>query len=86
MERVKTLILIGATADTIEAEVRAIRGSTGGARDPSRRKPRGGGQKGGGGRPGPGDIVSLSPACASFDMFPNYGTRGRRFKELVNAL
>ena len=34
----------------------------------------------------PGDIVSLSPACASFDMFPNYGTRGRRFKELVNAL
>ena len=35
---------------------------------------------------GPGDIVSLSPACASFDMFPNYGTRGRRFKELVNAL
>lgn len=33
-----------------------------------------------------GDIVTLSPACASFDMFPNFMERGNKFKELVNAL
>ncbi len=30
--------------------------------------------------------VLLSPACASFDMFPDYEARGRIFKELVNDL
>lgn len=33
-----------------------------------------------------GDVVSLSPACASFDAYPNFEVRGRHFKELVNAL
>lgn len=33
-----------------------------------------------------GDIVTLSPACASFDMFKDFETRGEIFKELVNAL
>jgi UDP-N-acetylmuramoylalanine--D-glutamate ligase len=33
-----------------------------------------------------GDIVTLSPACASFDMFPNFMARGNAFKEMVNSL
>jgi UDP-N-acetylmuramoylalanine--D-glutamate ligase len=33
-----------------------------------------------------GDIVTLSPACASFDAFPNFEARGKYFKELVNNL
>ena len=33
-----------------------------------------------------GDIITLSPACASFDMFPNFVVRGNEFKALVNEL
>ena len=33
----------------------------------------------------PGDAVVLSPACASYDMFQNFGHRGRVFREAVSA-
>jgi UDP-N-acetylmuramoylalanine--D-glutamate ligase len=33
-----------------------------------------------------GDVVLLSPACASFDMFENYERRGMEFKKIVNSL
>lgn len=33
-----------------------------------------------------GDVVILSPASASFDMFKNFEERGNRFKEIVNSI
>ena len=34
----------------------------------------------------PGDIVSLSPASASFDLYPNFEVRGQDYKAIVNSL
>ena len=33
-----------------------------------------------------GDIITLSPACASFDMYPNFMVRGNKFKDIVKEL
>ncbi|MEJ2537459.1 MAG: hypothetical protein P8048_10495 [Calditrichia bacterium] len=33
-----------------------------------------------------GDIVLLSPACSSFDMFRDYEDRGEKFKQIVKSL
>jgi len=34
----------------------------------------------------PDEVVLLSPACASFDMYENYGARGNDFSALVMAM
>ena len=34
----------------------------------------------------PGDIITLSPACAAFDQFKNFMVRGKTYKEIVNSL
>jgi UDP-N-acetylmuramoylalanine--D-glutamate ligase len=33
-----------------------------------------------------GDVVLLSPACASFDMFRDFEDRGRQFKKIVQGM
>ncbi|HEY8496521.1 MAG TPA: UDP-N-acetylmuramoyl-L-alanine--D-glutamate ligase [Limnochordales bacterium] len=84
---VRVLILLGVTAPKIEAAVVAYARETNGplpeivhvdsleaAVAEAARRAR------------PGDVVLLSPACASYDMFPNFEVRGRRFVELVHSL
>ena len=34
----------------------------------------------------PGDKILLSPACASWDMYPRFEVRGEHFKEIVNKI
>lgn len=81
-KHVKKLLLIGKTADAIERSARAV-----GCDIPIFRcetypelveKARA--------EANAGDIVILSPASTSFDMFKNFEERGNTFKELVNNL
>ena len=84
-ERVKTLITLGATAQKIEKavldepssvkapEIIRVKDMTQAVLEAHKLAK-------------DGDIVLLSPACASFDMYRNFEIRGKHFKELVNAL
>ncbi len=78
-ERVKRLVLFGNAADVIGE---AIGGETDTVRAESLKdavlKAKDAASK--------GDVVLLSPACASFDMFKDFEDRGRQFKEIVRKL
>ncbi len=78
--RVRTLIALGESAEEIEAELgpeasRAVRVDS---MDAAVQTARIVAEE--------GDVVLLSPACASFDMFENYEHRGDTFKKLVGSL
>ena len=85
-EHVKTLVLLGVTADKIEAAVRQAPGFDPAALEIVRVDSLGAAVNACASRAKAGDVVLLSPACASFDMFPDFETRGEQFKELVRAL
>ena len=86
LAHVKTLVLMGATGPRIEAAVRACPGFDESAltilhadsMQHAVELARGAAQA--------GDVVSLSPASASFDLYPNFEVRGRDYKNIVNNL
>ena len=86
LAHVKTLVLMGATGPRIEAAVRGCAGLDESAltilhadsMQHAVELARGAAQ--------PGDVVSLSPASASFDLYPNFEVRGRDYKNIVNNL
>lgn len=85
-DKVKTLILLGVTADKIEKAVREYRDFRTSGVEIIRVADMAEAVKVAQEKAEKGDIVSLSPACASFDMYPNFEARGEHFCELVNAL
>lgn len=77
--KVRMILTIGDAAPKIEAKLRgcaplAACGTMQGAVDYARAAAK------------PGEVVLLSPACASFDQYHNFEERGRHFEELVRGL
>ncbi len=85
-EKVKLLILLGATADKIETAVRKAPEYSQGSPEIKRVASLEEAVKIAHLAAQNGDIIFLSPICASFDMFKNFETRGEVFKEIVNSL
>ncbi|MBU2596361.1 MAG: UDP-N-acetylmuramoyl-L-alanine--D-glutamate ligase [Planctomycetes bacterium] len=79
-DKLKALILIGQTADKIEQSIR----KTGNIPPIYRAKSLADAVDKAKEISSPGDVVLLSPACASYDMFVNFVQRGNQFSELVN--
>ena len=86
VDKVKLLILNGPTADKIEAAVKADPNYTVGNPKIVRVKNFEEAVMVAHEMAAPGDTVALSPACASFDAYPNFVARGKHFKELVEKL
>ncbi|NMB46838.1 MAG: UDP-N-acetylmuramoyl-L-alanine--D-glutamate ligase [Firmicutes bacterium] len=84
-ERVKAVILVGATADKIEA---AIRKKQNRPDQPMiyRSSDFDGAVIKASQLAKSGDVVLMSPACASYDMFRNFEERGQRFRDLVRGM
>ena len=85
-EKVKTLILLGSTAQKIQDAVMAAPQYREGCPEILRVETMEEAAAAAAAHAQPGDIVSLSPACAAFDLYPNFEVRGRHFKEIVNKL
>lgn len=85
-EKVKTLILLGSTAQKIQDAVMAAPQYREGCPEILRVETMEEAVAAAAVHAQPGDIVSLSPACAAFDLYPNFEVRGRHFKEIVNKL
>lgn len=86
MEKVKVLILTGATADKMEEAVKAYSGYDAEKILILRAQDLPDAVRIAHEQAKQGDIVTMSPACASFDAYPNFEARGQHFKKLVKAL
>lgn len=85
-EKVKVLILFGATADKIEAATKASPAYSEGNPVIIRVSNMEEAVKAARENAVSGDIVSMSPASASFDMYKNFAEKGLHFKRIVNEL
>ena len=85
VEHVKLLILCGATADKIRAAVEQAPGYRLGHPEILDVTPFQRAVETARDRAVPGDVVTLSPACAAFDQFKNFMERGKTFKAIVNS-
>ena len=82
---VKLLVLCGATADKIRASVENAPEYAPGKPEILDVTPFTAAVEAARDRAQPGDVVTLSPACAAFDQFKNFAERGRFFKSIVNG-
>ena len=86
VEKIKVLILTGPTADAIEKAIRSDKNFDNCGMKILRSENLEQSVKMAHEIAKEGDIVSLSPACASFDAYPNFEERGNHYKKLVNEL
>ena len=86
LAHVKTLVLMGATGPRIEKAVRECDGFAGSGLTILHADSMQHAVELARGAAKPGDVVSLSPASASFDLYPNFEVRGRDYKNIVKNL
>ena len=86
LEKAKALILLGDTAEAIQAAVENAPGYRPGILPIVRVSSMEEAVQAARSLAKEGDIVSLSPASASFDRYPNFEARGNHFKELVQQI